>query len=160
MDRANGAESQHAQVRKRENIEMGVLTPAEQILGGFAAVARHFAHVAQVKLILHGLFLLNLQAHAGTNVIFESRASKVSCISFQKSRQSEKSVSTHGCRLCHRECDTSNTLASAAHCPSKFRTAALEFHETVTTDLLIEDVKLKQYMHALNILFIMVSIFF
>jgi hypothetical protein len=88
MDRAGGAESQHAQMRKRENIEMGVLTPAEQILGGVAAVTRHFAHVAQVKLILHGLFLLDLQVNAGTNVIFESRASKVSCISFQKSHQS------------------------------------------------------------------------
>jgi hypothetical protein len=59
-------------------MQMGVLTPAEQILGGFAAVARHFAHVAQVKLILHGLFLLDLPTHAGANVIFESRASKVS----------------------------------------------------------------------------------
>ena len=87
MDRASGAASQHAKVRKRKNIELGVLTPAEQILGSFAAVARHFAHVAQVKLILHGLFLLDLPAHAGTHVIFESRASRVSCISFHKSHQ-------------------------------------------------------------------------
>ena len=71
-------------------MEMGVLTPAEQILGSFAAVARHSTHVAQVKLILHGLLLLDLPAHAGTHVIFGSRARKVSCISFQKSHPSAR----------------------------------------------------------------------
>jgi hypothetical protein len=32
MDHASFAESQHAQLRKRENMEMGVLTPAEASL--------------------------------------------------------------------------------------------------------------------------------